>query len=103
MEDIGPGDITTLACIEPKNISAVIVAKSMGVLSGLPLVAAAFEKQDDKINLEPLKKDRQSFKPGDVILDIKGDSGAILTAERTALNFLGHLSGIAKLTSKFVK
>jgi nicotinate-nucleotide pyrophosphorylase (carboxylating) len=103
MEDIGPGDITTLACIEPKKISAKIVAKSDGVLSGLPLVAAAFEKQDADIILKPIKKDRQSFKPGDVILEIEGDSGAILTAERTALNFLGHLSGIATLTSKFVK
>ncbi len=103
MEDIGPGDITTLACIEPKKISAVINAKSDGVLSGLPLVAAAFEKQDDNIILRPIKKDRQSFKRGDVILEIEGDSRAILTVERTALNFLGHLSGIATLTAKFVK
>jgi nicotinate-nucleotide pyrophosphorylase (carboxylating) len=103
MEDVGPGDITTLACIEPKKVPAKIMAKSDGVLSGLPLVAAAFEKQDENIILKPLKKDRQRFKPGNVILEIEGDSRAILTAERTALNFLGHLSGIASLTAKFVK
>jgi len=103
MEDIGPGDITTLACIEPKKISARIIAKSDGILAGMPLVEAAFKKQDIDISVKALKKDRDSFKKGDIIAEIEGNSHGILTAERTALNFLGHLSGIATLTSKFVQ
>jgi len=103
MEDIGPGDITTLAGIEPKKISAEITAKSDGVLAGIPLIAAAFKKLDVDAVIKAFRHDRDSFKRGDIIAEIKGNSRAILTAERTALNFLGHLSGIATLASEFVK
>jgi len=103
MEDIGRGDITTLACISNKTISAEIVAKSSGVLAGIPVAAAVFHKLDKKITIVTDKSDADLFSPGDRILSITGDSHAILTGERTALNFLGHLSGVASLTSKFVK
>ena len=88
MEDIGPGDITTLAGIEPKKISAEITAKSDGVLAGIPLIAAAFKKLDVDAVIKAFRHDRDSFKRGDIIAEIKGNSRAILTAERTALNIL---------------
>jgi nicotinate-nucleotide pyrophosphorylase (carboxylating) len=103
MEDIGPGDITTLACVKPTSAGAEIIAKSDGVLAGLPIVEAAFRKLDDKAAIKAVKKDGDSFKKGDRVVEIRADSRAILTAERSALNFLGHLSGIATLTSRFVK
>jgi nicotinate-nucleotide pyrophosphorylase (carboxylating) len=102
IEDIGPGDLTTLAGIESKKIRAEIVAKSDGVMAGVPLIEAVIKKLDSDAIVKALKRDRDSFKKGDLIAEIKGDSRAILTAERTALNFLGHLSGIATLTSDFV-
>ncbi len=103
MEDIGPGDLTTLAGIESKKIRAEIVAKSDGVAAGIPLIEAAIKKMDSDAVVKALKHDRDSFKKGDIVVEIEGDSRAILTPERTALNFLGHLSGIATLTSDFVK
>ncbi len=103
MEDIGPGDMTTLACIEPAKARAEIVAKSEGVLAGLSVVEATFIKLDKDINLTAGKEDGDIFRSGDRIVAISGSNRAILTGERTALNFLGHLSGIATLTSKFVK
>lgn len=102
-EDIGQGDITTLACISKENILAEISAKSSGVLAGLPVAAAVFQKLDEKIRITAEKTDGDSFSPGDKIISIGGDSRAILTGERTALNFLGHLSGVASLTAKFVE
>ena len=102
MEDVGQGDITTLACIEPVNVKAEIMAKSDGVIAGLLVVEPVFESLDKNIRLDAGKNDGDPFKKGDRILSIEGDSRAILTGERTALNFLGHLSGIATLTSKFV-
>ncbi len=103
IEDIGPGDLTTRACIESQSIEAEIIGKSEGVVAGLPLVEATFKHLDSELKVTILKKDGSSFKSGDNIVTIKGDSRAILTGERTALNFLGHLSGIATLTNRFVK
>ena len=103
MEDIGPGDITTLACIKKETVVAEIIAKSSGVLAGLPVAAAIFQKLDSKIIITANKNDGDPFSPGDKIMSIGGDSRAILTGERTALNFLGHLSGVASLTAKFVE
>lgn len=102
MEDTGPGDITTLACIDPAVINAEIVAKSDGILAGLPVAEAAFGRLDDKIKFDACRQDGDRFGNGERIVSITADSRAILTSERTALNFLGHLSGIATLTSKFV-
>lgn len=103
MEDIGQGDITTLACISKETVLAEIIAKSPGVLAGLPVAAAVFQKLDKKITITAEKSDGDVFKAGDKIMSIGGDSRAILTGERTALNFLGHLSGVASLTAKFVE
>ncbi|PKK83686.1 MAG: nicotinate-nucleotide diphosphorylase (carboxylating) [candidate division Zixibacteria bacterium HGW-Zixibacteria-1] len=103
MEDIGQGDITTTACIEPTLVKAEIMAKSEGVVSGLMVVEMVFQSRDKNVQIEIVKTDGETFARGDRIIGIEGDSRAILTGERTALNFLGHLSGIATLTAKFVE
>lgn len=102
-EDVGPGDVTTLACIESAPIRAEIIAKSEGVLAGLAVAEVAFQKFDKNAKFDTPKKDGEKFSNREKITTIQGDSRAILTAERTALNFLGHLSGIATLTSKYVE
>lgn len=102
MEDIGPGDITTLGCLPDGVGKGEIVAKSDGFLAGLPLVETVFTKLDPKMRIDCLIYDSQPFRRGDKIAIIEGNRRALLTGERTALNFLGHLSGIATLTSRFV-
>ncbi len=102
IEDVGPGDVTTIATIGEGISKAGIVAKSEGVLSGLPIADTIFAKLDSDIEIFNIKKDGQPFVPGETIAEYKGKTAAILTAERTALNYLGHLSGIATLVSKFV-
>jgi nicotinate-nucleotide pyrophosphorylase (carboxylating) len=101
-EDIGKGDLTSLACLEPDPLKAKIVAKSAGVLSGLEPALITFEVVDSANRIFPQIKDGDSFKPGDTIIEIDGYNQTVLASERTALNFLAHLSGIATLTSKFV-
>jgi len=101
-EDVGEGDLTSLACLEPKLIKARIVAKSEGVLSGLKPTLLVFEMVDSANVVRPLLKDGDRFKSGDGIIEIDGFDQTIFTAERTALNFLAHLSGVATLTAKFV-
>ncbi len=101
-EDICRGDITSLACLEPRPIKAVIVAKSAGVLSGLAPAKLAFMMVDPATVVRPLPADGDHFDTGSTIVSIEGFDQTILTAERTALNFLAHLSGIATLTAEFV-
>lgn len=101
-EDIGPGDITSLACLEPDPVEAVIVAKAPGVLSGLKPALLAFELVDSANTVAPVKADGDSFEPGDTIVTIQGFNQTVLISERVALNFLAHLSGVATLTREFV-
>lgn len=101
-EDIGSGDITSLACLEPNPVKAIIVAKSEGVLSGLKPALLVFKMVDSAIVVRPLLKDSDRFSAGNTVIEIEGFDQTILTAERTALNFLAHLSGVATLTAKFV-
>jgi nicotinate-nucleotide pyrophosphorylase (carboxylating) len=103
MEDVGPGDITTIGCIDDKIITAEIMAKSDGVLAGLLIVEAIFTKLDHTVEINYFKQDMKPFIVGDKILRLKGSGRAIMVGERTSLNFLGHLSGIATLTSRFVE
>jgi nicotinate-nucleotide pyrophosphorylase (carboxylating) len=102
MEDIGGGDITTLACVKDDISFAKIVAKSEGIIAGLPIVKAVFSKLDKDARILSQKQDGERFLKGDCVAEIRARRRAILTGERTALNYLGHLSGIATLTSKFV-
>jgi nicotinate-nucleotide pyrophosphorylase (carboxylating) len=101
-EDIGPGDITSLACLQPERIKAEIVAKSDGILSGVEPATLVFQLVDEANQVTFLKRDGDRFVPGDRIAEIVGYNQTIMTSERAALNLLGHLSGIATLTGRFV-
>jgi nicotinate-nucleotide pyrophosphorylase (carboxylating) len=101
-EDIGPGDLTSMACLEPNPVAARIVAKSSGVISGMKPLLLTFDCVDSANVVTVLKDDGSEFAPGDVIVDIDGFNQTVLTAERVALNFLARLSGVATLTRQFV-
>lgn len=101
-EDIGRGDLTSLACLEPGPAHAKLVAKSDGVLSGLKPALLVFHIVDSANQVTTHQKDGEPFRIGDTILEIKGFNLTILSSERVAINFLAHLSGIASLTRRFV-
>src|ERR1700683_3759002 len=102
-EDRGPADITTLACVKfDTETSARIFAKEPCVLAGLPVAQQVFREQDATLVLTALAEDGTQVKPGETLLEIRGSASSILTAERCALNFLQHLSGIATQTRLFV-
>ena len=103
-EDLGrAGDVTSISTI-PENLQgrAVIVAREAGVMSGLPIVAAAFRRLSPEIEIAPHARDGAPVQRGATLMTISGNARAILGAERVALNFLGHLSGIATATAAFV-
>lgn len=103
-EDIGHGDITTIATVDKNKFGqAHIIAKEDGVLAGLEIVKQTFSLIDDKLQFESHYKDGERLKINDTVIKIDGAISSILKAERTALNFLAHLSGIASLTSKYVE
>lgn len=102
-EDIGPGDLTSLACLEPDPVQARIVAKKEGVLSGLRPAFVVFEVIDSANSFRPIKDDGEIFERGDVLVEIDGFNQTVLASERAALNFLAHLSGVATLTRQFVE
>lgn len=103
-EDIGSGDITSSVLFE-KDISllAHITAKEECVLAGMDIARWVFDAVDEKIAFTPLRKDGERVKNGKRIISVKGSAKNILAAERTVLNFLGHLSGVATLTAEFVR
>jgi nicotinate-nucleotide pyrophosphorylase (carboxylating) len=100
LEDLGrAGDITTAACVpDHMQAEAVLVARQPGVIAGLDLAALAFSLVDSGVHLSPSLRDGALVGPGDVLARVGGPASGILTAERVALNFLGHLSGIATAT-----
>jgi nicotinate-nucleotide pyrophosphorylase (carboxylating) len=100
IEDIGRGDVTTEATIPPDtHATATIVARESGVVAGLPVARLAFELLDADLHFESLVEDSAHVAAGARLAAISGSARAILTAERTALNFLGRLSGIATLAA----
>jgi nicotinate-nucleotide pyrophosphorylase (carboxylating) len=103
-EDLGPGDATSLATI-PANATARarIIARAPMVCAGLPAVERVFLSLDADIEIEFLAKDGDIVDKQRDLLRVKGRARPILTGERTALNFLAHLSGIATLTRRFVE
>jgi nicotinate-nucleotide pyrophosphorylase (carboxylating) len=102
-EDIGAGDITTESAIPAdQHAEAYIVAKEVCVVAGLPLVEAVFTQIDRSIAVRLLVDEGNTVKEGTRVCAIKGPARGILTGERTALNFLQRLSGIATLTHEFV-
>ncbi len=103
-EDIGTGDITTLATVESDaKAQGVILCKQAGVLAGIRVAKEVFLQIDSNLEFEILCEDGARIKKGDELAKIKGVSSSILIAERTALNYLQHLSGIASLTYEFVQ
>ena len=103
-EDLAGGtDITSEATISAEaNSSADFVARMDGVIAGSN-IAHAVLAEVGVTDVTQLKKDGDSVKAGDILISVRGNTRAILLAERTALNFFGHLSGIATLTNKWVK
>lgn len=103
-EDLGGyGDITTNATIPAdKTAEAFLVSRQNGVIAGLDLARAAFSYIDPKIEFSALLQDGAPVKAGEKIARISGNARAMITAERVALNFLCHLSGIASLTRQYV-
>jgi nicotinate-nucleotide pyrophosphorylase (carboxylating) len=98
-EDIGPGDVTTQAVVDPQlHGEAHIRAKASLVVSGLPVAARVFQKLDAKVVLAAAVEDGQEVAPGEVLVRLTGPVASILTGERVALNFLQRLSGIATFT-----
>jgi nicotinate-nucleotide pyrophosphorylase (carboxylating) len=104
-EDLGrAGDITSIATVPDGTPGrAVVVARKAGVIAGLPLVAACFHRLSSEIAIDAHTRDGASVAGGAALMTIAGDARAILAAERTALNFAGHLSGVATATAAFVK
>ncbi len=102
-EDVGAGDITSLATVADDLTGvAEIVAKSECVICGLPICELTFLKVDSGIEFKPLAAEGQPVSPGDRVALVSGAYRSILIAERTALNFLMRLSGIATVTHKMV-
>jgi nicotinate-nucleotide pyrophosphorylase (carboxylating) len=103
-EDIGTGDATVLATISERAVgSARILARQELVCAGLPIVELVFRSLDPQMRVQRLCSDGDTLKNGQVLLHLEGSARAILTGERVALNFLGHLSGIATVTNRFVQ
>lgn len=102
-EDIGYGDITTLSLIPAEQKArGLFVAKTPGIVAGITVSQAVFAYLDSAIEFEVLKNDGEAIAPGDVIAIVRGRTRTLLTGERTALNFLQRLSGIASKTRKMV-
>ncbi|TAL01066.1 MAG: carboxylating nicotinate-nucleotide diphosphorylase [Rhodospirillaceae bacterium] len=101
-EDLGAaGDITTAATVPAdRHIQATIVARKTGVIAGLDIAAHAFQTVDPAIGARALIADGAAVAPGTWVMELKGPARGILTAERVALNFLGHLSGVATATAE---
>ena len=103
-EDVGKGDLTSNALIpEDAYTEGLIYSKDSGVLAGMPVARRVFERLDPEVEIEEVLKDGSMLAPGSVIARIRGRARAVLTGERTALNFLQRLSGIATATADLVK
>jgi nicotinate-nucleotide pyrophosphorylase (carboxylating) len=103
-EDVGPGDFTTLWTVpEDRRAEARIVAKSPGVIAGSEVAAEVFRRVDPSLEVTVDTEDGAAVKPGDVAMTIRGSARSILTAERTALNFMQRLSGVATVTRRYVQ
>jgi nicotinate-nucleotide pyrophosphorylase (carboxylating) len=104
-EDLGrAGDVTGIATIpEPTKAHAILVARQAGVIAGLPLAVAVFRQLSPDITIQAHARDGDTVAKGLHVLTIAGPARAVLAGERTALNFVGRLSGIATLTANYVK
>ena len=103
-EDIGSGDVTSQYFVsEQREGQAFLVARSEGVVAGVEIGAEVFRRVDPACEVTVMLQDGSSVFPGVQILEVSGKAQSLLTAERTAINFVQRLSGVATRTSKFVK
>src|SRR4051812_12577052 len=103
-EDIGTGDLTAESVVPEKaTASGVMLLKQDGVISGLETVDAVFKAVDPTINWQPASRDGDQLRSGMVIGTVSGHARSILTAERTALNFIQRLCGVATMTRTYVQ
>ncbi|QJR36348.1 carboxylating nicotinate-nucleotide diphosphorylase [Gemmatimonas groenlandica] len=102
-EDQAFNDVSTLATVvSSRHVRSAIVARRDGVIAGIPLAVEAFRQLDSAVTIRVETEDGTRVKAGDLIMHISGHARGMLSAERTALNYLQHLSGIATLTCRFV-
>ncbi|MCB9991927.1 MAG: carboxylating nicotinate-nucleotide diphosphorylase [Rhodospirillales bacterium] len=104
LEDLGHGHDSTSEALIPADHKGklVIKARESGCLAGMDLACAAFAAMDPALNIKPAAQDGNQLNAGQALLTVEGNARAILAAERTALNFLMHLSGIATQTAAYV-
>jgi len=103
-EDIGKGDITTIACVPEDSMSrGIFTAKESGVICGIEVLERVFKLIDERVYLSPFVLDGAFVKEGTIFAKISGHTQSILTGERTALNLIQRLSGIATATAKAVQ
>jgi nicotinate-nucleotide pyrophosphorylase (carboxylating) len=102
-EDIGSGDVTTELTVSPDaRMAGQIIAKQDGIIAGLEVTESVFRSLDEEISFTSGVAEGARVQSGEVVAELSGKTRALLTAERTALNFLGRMSGIATLTREFV-
>jgi nicotinate-nucleotide pyrophosphorylase (carboxylating) len=103
-EDVGSGDVTSQWILPPElGVHGHLLAKAQGVLAGLEVARQVFQQVDERIALQARMKDGHALSKGDIVATVEGPAASILTAERTALNFLQRMSGIATLTGRYVE
>jgi nicotinate-nucleotide pyrophosphorylase (carboxylating) len=103
VEDIGPGDVTTDSIVpQAASMQGQIIAKQVGVAAGLDVAGAVYRALDERVSLEACVAEGTLVENRQVLARVSGPARALLTAERTALNFIGRISGIATLTRQFV-
>ncbi len=103
-EDIGPGDLTTSSILKgDERGEARALAKSDLVVAGIGVFASAFRFLDPEVSLRECREDGMTVRPGQTVVVVSGSLSALLMAERTALNFLQRMSGIATMTRRFVE
>ena len=103
-EDLGIGDATTAALVpEDLQATATLFAKQPGVLCGVDVAAAVFRRVDPSLQVEQALRDGDFMERGSVALRVDGSAASLLMAERTAINFMQHLSGVATATATYVR
>ena len=103
-EDIGSGDVTTLATIPAEQQSAAVIhAKQAGIVAGLPIAKMVFQIVDPTVSFETTLQDGEAIEHGTVLARLQGRTQSILLGERLALNLMQRLSGIATLTNKYAQ
>lgn len=102
-EDLGPGDVTTEVLVpRGRRARGTLVAKAEGVAAGLGVFGRVFALLDPSARVEPLARDGERFRPGDELVRVEGEARALLEGERTALNFVQRMAGIATTAARYV-